>query len=72
MRVVQRMELFDYARVRARASARGHAHVRPCAHVDEGCDVPTGGGTLLSSVRVRAYVRACMCARACANNNNNF
>ena len=59
MRVVQRMELFDYARVRARASARGHAHVRPCAHVDEGCDVPIGGGTLVCAC-VRAWVGACV------------
>ena len=58
MRVVQRMELFDYARVRARASARGHAHARPCPHVDEGCDVPTGGGVL-----VCACVRGWVCAR---------
>ena len=53
--------------MRARAPAHGHAYARPCPHVDEGCDVPTGGGVL-----VCACVRACACAgvhawvRACA------
>ena len=66
VRDVQRTELSDYACVRARAPAHGHAHARPCPHVDEGCDVPTGGGVLVCAcvracarARVRAWVRAC-------------
>ena len=65
VRDVQRTELFDYACVRARAPAHGHAHARPCPHVDEGCYVPTGGGVLVCAC-VRACMRACVrvCARA--------